>query len=475
MRRLGYRTALIVTVLWLCATLGGLAGCGDDCDDAAPTTSLLVGSAKRDITPSETTAPPDGQVYLGGYGIGPVRRSTGVLAPIFVRALVVSNGTDIVAFAENETQGAFAAYKTGAFGLIDIAAAVEAATGGRIPRTHVIIGSDHSHAGPDTTGVWGGLPDVYLQYLADQTVGAITDALAALRPARLLVGTADATDLLRSQFNEPPNDRVDGELRVLIAQDRSGGAHSAALINYAAHSTVMGSENTLISADWPGPVASDAERTLGVETAVVMLADCGRTQPNDGSVPGDTDPERLQSYADAVSERVREAAAHLTEIRGTEIAVRQLFLRERFGNPNVPFELLGELVSRSAEPPWTDGDVVGTLVSAARIGNLLLAGMPGEGYPAIQFALEDLVSADEHFIFGLANDQLGYLIAPESGYPQVQAAFPDNDNALFNVSPAIGDHVMCTLLKATRATGLPVGSDPELCETWAGEDNTLPF
>ncbi len=473
MRRLGCLTAHSVAVLWLCATTVGLAGCNGNGD--GDDTGLLVGSAKRDITPTETTAPPDGQVYLGGYGIGPVRRSTGVLAPIFVRAVVVSNGTDVVAFAENETQGAFAGYKTGAFGLVDIAAAVEAATAGRIPRTHVIIGSDHSHAGPDTTGVWGGLPDVYLQYLVDQTVGAITDALAALRPARLLVGTADATDLLRSQFNEPPNDLVDGELRVLVAQDRDDGAQSAVLINYAAHSTVMGSGNTLISADWPGVVATDAERTLGVETAVVMLADCGRTQPNDGGVPGDTEPQRLQSYADLVSARVRQAVANLTEIHGTEVAVSQLFLRERFANPNVPFEALRELVSRSAQPPWAEGDVVGTLVSAARIGNLLLAGMPGEGYPAIQFALEQLVSADEHFIFGLANDQLGYLIAPESGYPQVQAAYPDNDNALFNVSPALGDHVMCTLLKATRAIGLPVGSDLEPCARWADEDNTLPF
>jgi hypothetical protein len=434
---------------------------------------LLVGSAKRDITPTEATAPPDGQVYLGGYGLGPERLSTGVLAPIFVRAFVVSNGTDTVAFAENETQGAFAAYKTGPFGLVDIAAAVETATAGRIPRTHVIVASDHSHAGPDTTGVWGGLPDTYLQYLVDQTVGAITDALQALRPARLLVGTADATDLLRSQFHEPPNDLVDGELRVLIAED-DDGTRNAALINYAAHATVMGSDNTLISADWPGVVATDAERTLGVETAVVMLADCGRTQPNDGIFPGG-DTERLQGYAAAVSERVNQAAANLTEIAGTEIAISQLFLRERFANPNVPFAVLGAIVSRSDQPPWADDDVVGTVVSAARIGNLLLAAMPGEGYPAIQYALEDQVPADEHFIFGLANDQLGYLIAPQSGYPQVQAAFPDNDNALFNISPAIGDHVMCTLLKATRAIGLTVSSDPSPCATWADEDNALPF
>ena len=64
------------------------ASCSDSDDDRAR--GLLVGAARRDITPDSTTAPPDGSVYLGGYGIGPVRLSTGVLAPIYVRAFVVT-------------------------------------------------------------------------------------------------------------------------------------------------------------------------------------------------------------------------------------------------------------------------------------------------------------------------------------------------------------------------------------------------
>jgi len=59
------------------------------------------------------TAPPDGAVFLGGYGFGPERPSTGVLQPIFVRALVVSGPQGTIALAENETQGAPAAHKKG--------------------------------------------------------------------------------------------------------------------------------------------------------------------------------------------------------------------------------------------------------------------------------------------------------------------------------------------------------------------------
>jgi hypothetical protein len=470
MRGTGSGLPTVIARIGVTLLLLTLAGCTET-EDGTP---FLVGAAKRDITPTQATAPPDGNVYLGGYGVGPVRLSTGVLAPIYVRAFVVSNGTDVVAFVQNETQGAFAGYKQGPFGLIDIGAAVEAATGGRIPRSHVIVGSDHSHAGPDTSGVWGGLPDSYLQYLKDETVGAITDALAALTPATLAVGTTDATDLARSQFQEPPNDVIDGELRVLLATDPDGSRHRAILINYAAHATVMGSGNTQISADWPGPVATQAENALGIDTAVVMMGACGRTQPDRGDF-GNTDAERLSNYAAAVSERVEQALANLVEVSGTEIGATQLFLREPFNNRLVPADLLRELVSRSDQPPWFEGDAVGTVVSSARVGNVLFSAMPGEGYPAIQFAMEDGISALEHFIFGVANDQLGYLIAPESGYEQVAAAAPDNDNAIFNVSPSIGDHVMCTLLKAARATGWTVDSEPATCGQYADEDNQPPF
>lgn len=463
------RTIAVAMMLGALALCASCTESGLDVDAAA----FSVGVAKRDITPTEATAPPDGRVYLGGYGVGPVRLSTGVLAPIYVRAFVVSNGTDVVAFAQNETQGTFAGYKSGPYGLSETAAAVEAATGGRIPRSHVIIGSDHSHAGPDTSGVWGGLPDTYLQYLQDQTVGAITDALASLQPAELSVGTTDATDLAASQFHEPPNDVIDGELRVLLATEPGGGPPIGLLINYAAHATVMGSGNRQISADWPGPVATQAEQRLGIDTAVVMMGACGRTQPDRGDF-GNSDSERLANYAAAVTERVAAALANVVPVRGSEIASTQLFLREPFNNRFVSADLLRALVSRSDRPPWVEGDTVGTVVSAARIGNLHFSAMPGEGYPAIQFGMEEAVPAAEHFIFGVANDQLGYLIAPESGYEQIAAAAPDNDNAIFNVSPAIGDHVMCTLLKAARAIGWPLDSDPQLCARWASEDNDLP-
>ena len=471
----GRRRHAAASVL-LTAALAAAAASG--CSDARSAPELAVGVAKRDITPDAATAPPNGSVYLGGYGLGPERPSTGVLDRIHVRAFVVSNGDQTLAFIENETQGMFAAYRSGPYGLTDAARKIEIATGGAIPREHVFASSDHSHAGPDTTGVWGGLPDSYLSYIGEQIVGVVLEAYAARRPAELWVGGVDATDLITSQFHEPPNDVVDGEVRVLLATEPGGGPETAhaALVNYSAHATVMGGGNTLISADWPGPFASGIERALGIDTAVVMVADVGRTQPRDGDVPGDTDQEKLAGYAERVLNRALAAVERAEKRSGTEIAGAWLFLREPYQNPSFPLSFLGSAISRDDQLPWLDGETIGTLVGAARIGDLFFAAIPGEGYPAIHFLVEQALPADmKGFTLGLANDQLGYLIAPESGYPQIAAAAPDNDNALFNVSPKIGDHVGCVVLAAARSIGVAVGVDPVECARYAAEDHELPF
>lgn len=440
---------------------------------------LSVAFAKRDISPNATVAPPNGSVFLGGYGLGPTRRSTGVLAPIYVRAMVIADGERAVAFAETDTQGMFAAYQQarfGAVGLVDMALEVERITGGTIAHQNVIIGSDHSHAGPDAIGVWGGLRPPYYRYIHDQVVGAILDAFNQLEPAQLRLSTVDATELMTSQFHAPPNDQIDGEMRVLAATNPDDPQDIRGLmVNWATHSTVMGEGNTLVSGDWPAATATKLEQQLGVDSVLIMLADCGRTQPRDGNFSGADDYETLDNYSNAVVARVNEALTTLQAADTGSIAAAQLFVRERYTNPLLPYPILASLVHRDLSPPWGNVDVVGTLVSAIRVGNLLFTGVPGEGYPEIQFRVEENVPAQEHFIFGLANDQLGYLIAPQEGYEQVKAAAPGNDNALFNVSPEIGDHVMCKLLKASREIGFTLPDDPDKCAAWADENNALPY
>ena len=205
--------------LVFCLVALALAGCSDAGRSTPEGATLQVGVARRDITPSAATAPPNGSVYLGGYGFGPERPSTGVLAPIFVRAFVISGGAARSRSPRTRPRGAFAAYKQDPTGT-PTSRARSKATGGAIRRERDRrLGPQPRRSGHDRRLR---TPDSYLAHLRDQTVGAILDAYAARRDAELWTGTADATDLIRSQFSEPPNDVVDGELRVLRHRSRGG-------------------------------------------------------------------------------------------------------------------------------------------------------------------------------------------------------------------------------------------------------------
>ena len=220
--------------------LAGLAATAE----AKLTKPYLVGAASRSINPD-----PDGTfagkpVYLGGYGIGggsPVfagRPATGVLGEgLSVDAFAVSDGRTPFVIADVEAQGWFVALKNGPYGLLDMRKEVERRTGGALPAENVVIQSNHSHSGPDPLGVWGGVPEEYLQYVTNRTVEAIVAAYGSMVPATLYYGTADGRDLLSNQFDyDEANKAVDSDVRVLcagreprspVASDARAGAAAA--------------------------------------------------------------------------------------------------------------------------------------------------------------------------------------------------------------------------------------------------------
>jgi hypothetical protein len=161
---------------------------------------------------------------------------------------------------------------------------------------------------------------------------------------------------------------------------------------------------------------------------------------------------------------------------GTEIAGNWLFIREPYQNPFFPLSFSARRSCATISCPGSTARPSGRW--SARPGSATCSSprFPARAIPAIHFLVTQALPAGiKGFTLGLANDQLGYLIAPESGYPQIAAAAPDNDNALFNVSPRIGDHVGCVVLAGAREIGIDVGLDPAQCAPYAAEDHDLPF
>jgi hypothetical protein len=130
----------------------------------------------------------------------------------------------------------------------------------------------------------------------------------------------------------------------------------------------------------------------------------------------------------------------------------------------------GMRLLRSHQSPWVVGTTIRTVASAVRVGGVLFSGTPGEGFPAIGAGIRGAVEDEQEVLqLGLANDQLGYLIAPARYVPIIAAEVPVNDNIIFNVSPTIGDHVMCADIALALKTGLK-GASPAECAPYTAED-----
>jgi hypothetical protein len=470
-----------------------------------PTPDLpwCVGAAKESVDPSRDEIASH-QLHLGGYGLGPTRATTGPLVDgdgtvedIYARALAITNKDgDTLLLGALENQGTFAADKQGPFGIFDIRQEVSARTG--VPVDMIVVNSDHSHAGPDLIGLWGGVPVSYLQRVHDQAVKALEEAFDARRPARLLVGAdtpvmpSPATGgyvpgtatpgefLVHSQFGADtqtgyPADQVDTQLRVLEAVD-GDGRPMATLINYAAHATVMDGSNLQYSADWPGRVARATEQSLHEPVALTMVADVGRSQPPRPNSDAQCDKaghvscnvDKLDTYTRLLAPWVLEAVRTASAVKGTEVEGEEVLTRETATNPAlVGVSYSGEVpvrgygAYRSATTPWIAGNVIGADVSVHRVGDLMLTAAPGEAYPDIRFGLAASVQPPQAiFTFGLANDQLGYIIAPATEYGWITTSNPGNDNSFFNVAPQYGDHVLCTMTYEAKNLGFRLTGNP---------------
>ena len=468
----------------------------------APKPAYEVGIGQRTIAVG-ADGTYDGQpVYLGGYGISspPVtagRPASGNLGDgPSVRAIVIGDGKHLVAVADAELQGWFAASKDGPYGISDVRKAVDQRTKGALPASSVIVQSDHSHGGPDLLGVWGGAPAAYRQYVVNQTVDAIVDAYQHRRRGELFYGTAPGRDLLSNQFDyDPANQAVDSDVRVLQARDDKGRAF-ATLLNFSAHATVLGSDNKKATGDWPQAANPLLEQRFGGR-AMTMVGTVGRTQPADRGCADKTKTGdalqlcKLDDYATRVVNRAADAVKSAKAIPGAPVVAAESFLVEDPATNPLLLSLLyagaaaGAPVNRALAPPYMAGNVIGSVTGSARIGDVLLSSGPGEMYPQIPLKVRELMPGLRGYMTaGLADDQLGYLIAPYTAYPEPirrtffnqrgdQVSPIDNDNYAFNVSPTMGERVRCSLLRGAREVlGADVAADPA-CAPFA-TDAALP-
>jgi hypothetical protein len=278
-----------------------------------------VGAARIDITP-------DYPVLMNGFYYR-TNESTGVLQPIFAKALAIgtdAEGPAILISADN----------CGLPTHIRETLLKRLEKKGITPDKLAICVS-HSHSAPKLAGNLNNMfgKDIPAEQQAhiDRYTGEFVNklekvALAALKnrkPARLSWGKTSVNFATNRRVSNGP---VDHDLPVLKVTSESG-KNIALLVNYACHCTTLHADNTKISGDWAGHAQEELERTFPGAIAMTVIG-CG-AECNPASMTNTNAEAKLvfaMEYGRTIAEAARKLEAMIPLSEKLECRSRQIQL-----------------------------------------------------------------------------------------------------------------------------------------------------
>ena len=351
----------------------------------------LVGAASASISPPVGT-------LLAGYGRD--RRSTGEHDPLYTRAVAIDDSVSSIIIVTLDNIGLTRP---------DIER-IQALASARMPGVtpeRIIISSTHTHAGPDVVGLWGstywssGRDQTYIDKLIDTTVETIIAAHTARRPATSRAGSRQVTfDWVENQ-SEP--DLLDRTLSVLqfIGVD---GISIATLTNHACHPTVLGPDNTMVSADYVSGFYASMSAALPGEHLFLQGSIGGWVQPLQG--------DRSHELAEKLGADLATAAIHVLNESEPSTPTRLTFASTALALPleNWPMRLL--MWFGLLERDIVDGHIT-TSVARFTVADAEFVTHPGETSPYFSKASRDLMTQRHGFVMGLTQDALGYILKPD--------------------------------------------------------------
>jgi hypothetical protein len=376
---------------------------------AAQAGLLRAGAVRVEITPPDLTA-------LNPMG-GSFR---GVHDPIYLRALVLNDGSSSVALISLDL------IEVGNMDAVRQRIAREVG----IAADHVMIGASHDHSAPRLGRVTPGAlahdggpeSDAYTAWVVDRMVAALRQAKAALRPARFGSGRGRVdVNVNRDVYGargwglgyaaDGPSDKT---LRVLKVEALDG-APLALLLNYGVHSTVtLGTDE--ISGDLAGAAERYVEDTIGQGVVALWTPAALGDQAPRVSRPFGRDAPRFDAAAyeamnaqglmvGAEAVRVAAAMAGLQTDARLAAGERVVACPAKQGQNLMP-DMKQQRV-----------DSVPLRLNLILIDHIALAGVSGEVTNAIGTRLYAASPLTDTFLVSIANDRIGYL-PPDAAYDQ---------------------------------------------------------
>jgi hypothetical protein len=295
-------------------------------------------------------------------------------------------------------------------------------------REQVYLSATHSHS---SLGGWGeglfaeqfagGFQNGARVWFAECLVAAIRQAISDLRPASFGSGSFDAPDFVRNRLVGRLG-KVDPEFSYAVVKQREG--KTAVLGSYAAHATVLSSDNMEFSADYPGCWENNIEQATG-GFGLFFAGGVGSHSPNPGA-SGFAGAERMGK---ALGLRLLE---HLPQTPLTNEVSFDLLGVEVFMPPLNP-----RLTDGIRLRPWLAGRILHahpqSFIQAFRLDNSLWISTPCDFSGELALGIKDWLHVRGYHgvITSFNGDYIGYVVQSRyyhlDGYePRVMSFFGPN-------------------------------------------------
>lgn len=390
---------------------------------AADAGALLAGASRVSITPAPGVSLP-----MAGY---PQRESDsrGVHDDIYVRAIVMSDGTSQAAIVSWELSGV----PDPIWARVSARIAAETA----IPAENLFLSAVHNHSAPTLTGAYRNASEqskAYSKQVEDATVRTVQQAKARLQPAKVGAASGKAYVNINRREQRPdglwwighnPDGPSDKTLTVVKFETIAGKA-IALLINYGVHAVAMGPENVQISGDLAGATSRFVERYYAgapeaaprMDSGYQLRTRFGEPAVEDGVVAlwtsaaaGDQNPVTLAklpdfTVANALGQILGEEAVRVANgIEGASGA--------RLSCAQRAFSCPGREVEPGPRPrkdyKFKDAGPVEIRLSLLKINDIVLAGVSGEVLTPIGQSLKAKAPSGRTILITHTNGSSGYI------------------------------------------------------------------
>ncbi len=371
--------------------------------------------------------------------------SIGIHDDLYSRALVLDDGEKEIALITADLLAVSSNF------VASLREMVKERTG--IAEKNILFATTHTHSGPSTDIPRKDPPpdQAWLSVLKRKIAGVAYLAWKNKRGAQLGFGQSRLEGLSvnrRERTSEGeiilgsnPEGEIDYTLGVIGIKDTSGNPRGA-LMNYACHPVVLGYDNLLISADYPGYATEMLERIKG-EGFIAMFTNgaTGDINPRD-ALKGFEEARRMGQIIGAESFKILERISFTSDIKldieseslelplnplpTLEIAERMVEERREEAN-KLEKEGADKLHQKLAWYKLNWAEQVLELVKSGKrvvkvpfevqvitLGDTMLIALPGEAFVKLGLEIKERLERYPTLLIGYANGCIGYIPSPEA-------------------------------------------------------------